>query len=138
MPEPLTLKLARDLEWLGCELEYQGMKHANEGFPEAGPTWEDFIRMRQGVLATIEKLERELKGTIKYNPATLVGVSYPLRDALDSLGILIEALEEIRAATVEAVHELPSKVRAFPQLVAIYLGVLGQQQGSGRRVSAPG
>lgn len=129
MPELLILKLARDLEWLGCELEYQGMKHANEGFPEAGPTWEVFIRKRQGVLATIEKLERELKGTIKYNPASLVGVSYPLGDALDSLGILIGALEEIRGATVEAIHELPAKVRAFPQLVAIYMGVLGQSAG---------
>jgi hypothetical protein len=135
MPESLILRLARDLEWLGCELEYQGMKHANEGFPEAGPTWEEFIRKRQGVLATIEKLERELKGTIKYNPATLVGVSYPLEDALDSLGILIEALEEIRGATVEAVHELPPKVRSFPQLVSIYLGVLGQ--GTGKRERLP-
>jgi len=135
MPESLILRLARDLEWLGCELEYQGMKHANEGFPEAGPTWEEFIRKGQGVLATIEKLERELKGTIKYNPATLVGVSYPLEDALDSLGILIEALEDIRGATVEAVHELPAKVRAFPQLVSIYLGVLGQ--GTGKRERLP-
>lgn len=137
MPEPLLVKLARELEWLGCELEYQGMKHANEGFPEAGTTWEEFVHMRQGVLSTIGKVERELKGSIKYNPASLVGVTYPLGAALDSLGILIEALEDIRAATDGAVHELPTKVRSFTQLVTLYAGVLGQQ-GSGRRASGPG
>lgn len=137
MAEPLILKLARDLEWLGCELEYQGMKHANEGFPQAGHTWEEFVRMRQGVLATIEKLERELKGSIKYNPARLVGVAYPLNDALDSLGVLIEAVEDIRASTVGAVHELPAKVRAFTQLTMAFLGVLGQQ-GSKSQPTSPG
>jgi hypothetical protein len=137
MAEPLILKLARDLEWLGCELEYQGKKHAHEGFPEAGQTWEEFVRMRHGVLATIEKLERELKGSIKYNPARLVGVAYPLSDALDSLAMLIEAVEDIRASTVGAVHELPAKVRAFTQLTLVFLGVLGQQ-GSKSQPTSPG
>ena len=125
MSEPLLLQLARDLEWLGCELEYQGKKHAHEGFPEAGPQWEEFIRMRQGVLATIEKVERELKSLVKYNPASLVGVTYPLGEALDAVGILIEALEGIRLTTVASVHELPERVRGFTQLVTMYLGALG-------------
>jgi hypothetical protein len=137
VPEPVLLQLARELEWLGCELEYQGMRHAHEGFPEAGPTWEEFVRMRQGVLATIEKLERELKGSIKYNPASVVGVAYPIQQALDSLAILIESLEEIRIAAVTAVHELPAKVRAFTQLVMVYLGVLGQPD-SAHRTASPG
>jgi len=37
MSEPLLMRLARDLEWLGCELEYQGKKHAEEGFPKLVP-----------------------------------------------------------------------------------------------------
>ena len=61
---PNLLRLAQDLEWLGCELEYQGMKHAQEGFPGAGPTWTAFVRMREGVLATIAKIERELKSSM--------------------------------------------------------------------------
>jgi len=134
MSEPLLLQLARDLEWLGCELEFQGKKHAHEGFPQAGPTWEEFIRMRQGVFATIEKVEREIKDSVKYNPTSLVGVNYPLGDALDAVGILIEALEDIRLATVASVHELPGKVRAFTKLVTMYLGALGRQA-SGKRVS---
>ena len=134
MPEPLLLQLARDLEWLGCELEYQGMKHAQEGFPEAGATWEEFIRQRQGVLATIQKLERELKTSVKYNPNALVGIRYPIGEALDAIGIQIEALEEIRGCAVGAVHELPTKVRGFTQLVQMYLGVIGQQ-GSGKQAT---
>ncbi|MBI4166645.1 MAG: hypothetical protein HY508_13015 [Acidobacteria bacterium] len=134
MSEPVILKLARDLEWLGCELEYQGMKHAHEGFPEAGPTWEAFVRQRQGVLATIEKLERELKSSVKYNPTSLVGVTYPIGEALDAIAIQIEALEDIRSSAVGAVNELPVKVRGFTQLVQMYLNVLGQQ-GSGKRPS---
>ena len=135
MPEPLILKLARDLEWLGCELEYQGMKHAQEGFPEAGATWEEFARQRQGVLATIEKLERELKASVKYNPASLVGGTYPIGEALDAIGIQIEALEDIRSAAEGAVGELPAKVRGFTQLVQMYLSVIGQQ-GSGKRAGS--
>ena len=131
------LQLARDLEWLGCELEYQGEKHAHEGYPEGGETWEGFVRMRRGVLATIEKLERELKVSVKYNPTSLVGVNYPLGDALDAIGILIKALEEIRVATTTSVHELPAKVRGFTQLVNIYLGVLGQQASGKRTSSSP-
>ncbi len=118
--------LARDLEWLGCELEYEGKKHALEGFPEAGATWEKFLRQRQGVLATIEKLERELKNSVKYNPASLVGVNYPLGEALDAIGIQIEALEDIRRAAGESVQELPVKVRGFTRLVEMYVIALGQ------------
>ena len=127
MPEPVLLQLARDLEWLGCELEYQGKKHAHEGFPEAGETWENFARMRRGVLATIEKIERELKTSIKYNPTTLVGVAYPIEEVLGAIAIQIQALEEIRIVATAAVHELPGKVRGFTRMVEIYLRSLGQQ-----------
>ena len=117
MPEPVLLQLARDLEWLGCELEYQGKKHAHEGFPDAGKTWEGFSRMRRGVLATIEKIERELMTSVKYNPASLVGVNFPVGEALDAIAVQIQALEEIRFAAIGAVHELPNKVRGFTRLI---------------------
>ena len=127
MSEPLLMRLARDLEWLGCELEHQGKKHAHEGFPEVGPTWEGFIRMQRGVVATIDKLEREFKGSVKYNPAALVGVDYPLDAALDAIGVQLAALEDIRNSAAYSVHELPAKVRGFTRMVETYLSALGQQ-----------
>lgn len=136
MPEPVLLQLARELEWLGCELEYQGKKHAHEGFPEAGETWEAFARMRRGVLATIEKIERELMTSVKYNPTSLVGVNYPLGEALDAIGVQIEALADIRLAAIGAVQELPVKVRGFTRLVDLYLNSLGQQA-SGKSTGRP-
>jgi len=83
--------------------------------------------MQRGVVSTIDKLERALKGSIRYNPAALVGVDYPLDAALDAIGVQLAALEDIRYAAVYAVHELPSKVRAFTRLVETYLNALGEQ-----------
>jgi hypothetical protein len=128
MAEPLLLQLARDLEWLGCELEYQGKKHALQGFPQVGETWETFARMQKGVIATVDKLERELKVSIKYNPAALVGVDYPLDEALDAIGLQLGALEDIRATAQFAVHELPAKVRGFTRMVETFLIALGQRE----------
>jgi hypothetical protein len=122
---PSLLRLAQDLEWLGCELEYQGMKHAQEGFPGAGPAWEAFVRMREGVLATITKIERELKASMTYNPKALVGVDFPLDAAMDAIGVQLAALQEIRSCADYSVHELPGKVRAFTRLVENYLTAIG-------------
>jgi len=127
MAEPQLLRLARDLEWLGCELEYQGMKHAQEGFPEEGPTWEAFARMQKGVLSTIDKLERELTTSIKYNPSALAGADNALDAALEAIGVQLAMLEDIRTCTTYFVHELPGKVRTFARLVEAYLTALGQR-----------
>ncbi len=121
------LRLAQDLEWLGCELEFQGMKHANEGFPGMGPTWQNFTRMQKGVLVTIDKLERELKTSVTYNPTPLVGVQYPLEDALEAISVQLAALEDIRHCAAYAVHELPEKVRNFTRMVDGYVKALGRQ-----------
>jgi hypothetical protein len=91
MPEPRLLQLAQDLEWLGCELEYVGHKHALEGFPESGQTWDQFREKQRGVLATADKVERELKNFVRFNPTRLVGVEYPIAQSLDSItGLLVE------------------------------------------------
>ena len=78
VPEPRILQLAYELEWLGCELEYYGQKHAHQGFPKAGEAWETFLEKQRGVLSTAEKIERELKSAIRFNPKSLVGIDYPL------------------------------------------------------------
>ena len=125
MRTPPMLKLAQDLEWLGCELEYQGMMHAHEGYPESGPTWEAFRRMQKGVLATIDKLERELKNSVTYNPSALVGVAFPLDATLDAIGVQLAALEDIRRCAEYSVSEMPNKVRSFTRMVESYLSAMG-------------
>jgi hypothetical protein len=121
MAEPTLLKLAQDLEWLGCELEYFGHKHALEGFPGSGPSWDLFCEKQRGVLATTDKIERELKNFVRFNPTRLVGVEYPITDTLDSITDLIGGAETIKQAAAFAVHELPPLVRRFAKMVESYL-----------------
>jgi len=125
MPVHKLLQLAQDLEWLGCELEHYGHLHAQEGFPESGPNWQAFLEKRDGVLKTAEKIERELKTAISFNPTALVGVEFPLDAALDAIGVQLSALEEIRHDAEYAVHELPTKVRTFTRMVQTYLNAVG-------------
>lgn len=121
MPGPPLLQLAQELEWLGCELEYYGHKHAEEGFPQSGPAWETFCEKQRGLLVTTDKIEREVKNAVRYNPARLVGVAYPLEDTFNSMADLIGAVEEIKQCSVFAVHALPPRVRAFTKMVEGYL-----------------
>ena len=125
MPVHRLRQLAQDLEWLGCELEHYGHLHAQEGFPESGPNWEAFLEKQRGVQTTADKIERELKAAISFNPTTLVGVEFPLEAALDAIGVQLAALEEIRQAAAFAVHELPVKVRTFSRMVETYLNAVG-------------
>ena len=129
MPEPLLLQLARELEWLGCELEYYGHLHAIRGFPESGPSWEAFREKRRGVLLTADKIERELKNEVRYDPTSLVGVAYPIDETLDSIAALLGAVEAIKQCCVFAVQVMPARVRAFTTLVAGYLHATGRMSG---------
>ncbi len=125
MAVPRILQLAQELEWLGCELEWQGKKHAHDGFPQSGPNWEAFLKSQRGVLATASKIEHELKSAVSYNPTAIVGVEYPLEAALDAIGVQLQALEDIKHCAVYAVDELPAKVRAFTRMVETYLSAVG-------------
>lgn len=119
------LQLAQDLEWLGCELEHIGHKHALEGFPESGETWAAFLEKQGGVLATADKLERELKGAVRFNPTELLGVDYPLEATLESITALLGAVEDIKGSAQIAVHELPNRVRNFTRMISTYLDAVG-------------
>ena len=81
--EAKLLQLAQDLEWLGCELEYLGQKHALQGFPNSGEAWMTFVEKQRGVLVTADKVERELKDAIRFNPTSLVGVEFPFEETLE-------------------------------------------------------
>ena len=126
MAEPPLLQLAQDLEWLGCELEHYGHEHAMAGFPESGPSWDEFCEKQRGVLVTADKIERELKGLVRYDPSRLVGVAFPLDEALDSVTALLEAVEEIKHCSVFAVQVIPSQVRAFTKMIEQFLQVTGR------------
>lgn len=123
-------QLARDLEWLGCELEYTGHQHAMQGFPQAGLAWQDFLRKQQGVLRTADKIERELKNAVRFNPQGLVdGVEFPIGTTLDSITDLLAAVEKIKWSAVFAVDALPAKVRTFTRKIESYLDETVTQQG---------
>jgi len=117
MGEPALLQLAQELEWLGCELEYCGHQHAEQGFPESGPGWDAFCEKQRGVLITADKLEHELKNAVRYDPSRLVGVAYPLEQTLDSITCLLGAVEEIKQCAVFSVQDLPSKVRVLTKMI---------------------
>jgi hypothetical protein len=129
MAEPRLLQLAEELEWLGCELEYLGHKHALEGFPESGPAWDLFREKQRGVLATTDKVERELKNFVRFNPTRLVGVEYPISESLNSITDLLARAENIKQAAAVAVHELPPLVRGFTKMVEGYLEAVGDTKG---------
>lgn len=129
MPEPPLLQLAQNLEWLGCELEHYGHQHAMQGFPHLGPLWETFCEKQRGVLVTADKIERELKNAVRYNPSRLVGMEYPLDEALDSIAALMEQVEEIKHCSVYAVEVIPSRVRAFTKIIEEYLHAVGNVVG---------
>jgi hypothetical protein len=127
--EPLLLQLAQDLEWLGCEIEHEGHQHAMSGYPQSGPIWDTFCEKQRGVQVTTDKIERELKSAVRYNPSRLVGVEYPLDETLDSIAALLEAVEEIKHCSVFAVHVMPRRVRAFTKMVDGYLQATGKVVG---------
>jgi hypothetical protein len=121
------LQLAQDLEWLGCELDHYGQQHALLGFPESGPSWDTFCEKQRGVLATADKIERELKNAVRYNPTGLVGVEFPLDETLDSIAALLGAVEEIKHCCVFDVQVIPPKVRAFTRMIVEYLHAMGNE-----------
>ena len=123
------LQLANDLEWLGCELEHYGHQHAMLGYPESGENWDAFCEKQRGVQVTADKVERELKNAVRYNPSQLVGGAFPLDEALDSIAALLELVEEIKHCSAFAVQEVPSKVRAFTKMIEQYLHATGKVRG---------
>ncbi len=123
------MQLAQDLEWLGCELEHYGHRHAMEGYPESGPSWEGFCEKQRGVLVTADKIVRELKNAVRYNPSQLVGVDYPVEEALDSVTALMGEVEEIKHCSVFEVQAIPPRVRAFTKLVGQYLDATAKMPG---------
>jgi hypothetical protein len=115
MKDERLLRLAQQLEWLGCEAGFYGAQ-------SSGPSAEAFLERQGEVLATVEKIERELKGAVRFNLSALVGVEYcPLEETFDSISELLGAVEDVKRSAVFSIPELPSKVRQFSRLVEGYV-----------------
>ena len=98
------------------------------GFPHRGEIWDTFCAKQRGVQVTVDKIERELKNAVRYNPSPLVGLDYPLDENLDSIAAFLGAVEEIRRCCVYAVHAIPPRVRAFTKMVEEYLLIMAEDQ----------
>lgn len=113
------MQLAQDLEWLSRRL--RPMPDGDRSETLHGPAEELLPENQRSIIATADKIARELLSTIRFDPTRLVGVGCPIEDTIDSMADLIAALEEIKQDAVAAPAELPVRVRAFNQMIAEYL-----------------
>ena len=130
MGDTELLRLAHGLEWLGSELDYCRRQYAQAGSPGEGPAWNALLEHQRCVLLTADKIEHQLKHSVPFNPAALLNIEFPLEDALDLVGDLLESVEEIKQAAVTQVHEVPPKTRSFHRMVENYLSALSGQPDS--------
>lgn len=112
--EVKLMQLAQDLEHLGAEAFFYGQR-------AAGPALSDFLQKQREVMRTADKIERELAGEIRFNPARLIGIEYPLDEEIDSITDLLAGLEEIKECAVNSVDQLPGKTRTFAKLLENHL-----------------
>jgi hypothetical protein len=112
--EVKLMQLAQDLEHLGTEACFYGQR-------AAGPALNNFLEKQREVMRTADKIGRELAGEIRFNPARLIGIEYPLEDEIDSISDLLAGLEDIKDSAVNSVEELPVKTRLFAKRLENHL-----------------
>lgn len=105
------LQLAQELDWQVMDLSHAGERSA------AGLSEEAVETRQRHVLATTDKIQRELLATVRFDPLRLVGVGGPISDTLDSLAELLVALDKVRQETTGSAGSLPSTVRSFQGLL---------------------
>jgi hypothetical protein len=105
------LQLAQELDW-----QVMGLNQAGER--PVSSAADDAIESRQrNVLATADKIQRELLATVRFDPLRLVGVGGPIGETIDSLAELLLALDKVRQEATGSVSSLPSTVRSFQGLL---------------------
>jgi hypothetical protein len=106
MAAQTLVHLAQDLERLAYEEEYIG-RHA---LPASLTV---FLEKQRELVSTVNKIERQLSTEVRFNPAPLIGIDYPIEDALECVSGLVNQLEEIRSCASQNVSQLPEKVGEF-------------------------
>jgi hypothetical protein len=125
------LQLGQELDWQVLQLRRAGSEATTETvFEDAfGPALDDvpdeklsdaMIERQRAVIATADKIQRELLSTVRFDPLRLVGVGGPIAATLDSVADLIVAIDEIRRDATSNIGGLPSTVRSFQGLLRGY------------------
>jgi hypothetical protein len=112
--EVKLMQLAQDLQQLSAEALFYGQRAAGSGL-------NDFLEKQREIIRTADKIGRELAGEIRFNPARLIGIEYPLEQEIDSISNLLTGLEDIKDSVVNAVDDLPTKARVFAKLLENHL-----------------
>jgi len=103
------LQLAQELDWQVLEVRRARIEWQNVG--------ESLEMRQQAVLATADKIQRELLTTVRFDPLRLVGVGGPIAATIDNLGDLLLALDEVRQNAIADAGTLPASVRSFKGLL---------------------
>lgn len=108
------VQFAQELESLSFDASFYAQKR---------DAWaaDALLEKQRELLATVDKVERELKGAVRFNLTALVGVAFPLEWTLDAIAELLAGVEEIRESAVSGAEDLPPKVREFSRLVENYV-----------------
>lgn len=108
----LLLQLAQELDWQALELRRSGLEMEVHGGCEE-TTQENTRR----VIATADKIQRELLASVRFDPLRLVGVGGPIAATLDSVSELLVAIDAVRQNAITRASDLPSSVRSLQGLL---------------------
>jgi hypothetical protein len=121
------LQLGQELDWQVLQLRRAGAEAPVETSGEDAfgpviedPTAETLLEVQRAVIATADKIQRELLSTVRFDPLRLVGVGGPIAATLDAVADLIVAIDEIRRDATSDIGGLPSTVRSFQGLLRGY------------------
>jgi hypothetical protein len=108
----LLLQLGQELDWQALELRRSDLEM--EG---AAGDQEPIRDSQRRVIATADKIQRELLASVRFDPLRLVGVGGPIGATLDSVSELLVAIDAVRQNALTRANELPSSVRSLQGLL---------------------
>ncbi len=124
------LQLGQELDWQVLQLRRAGSEAPAEIAPAGpddvldpaidDPAAETLVERRRAVIATADKIQRELLSTVRFDPLRLVGVGGPIAATLDTVADLVVAIDEIRRDATSNIGGLPTTVRSFQGLLRGY------------------
>lgn len=121
----LLLQLGQELDWQVLQLRRAAPQPPGDTEDSLGPApgdalSETIIEWQQAVIATADKIQRELLSTVRFDPLRLVGVGGPIAATLDAVADLIVAIDKIRRDATSNIGGLQSTVRSFQGLLRGY------------------
>ena len=108
----LLLQLGQELDWQALELRRSDLEVEIQGGAQ-----EAIQDKQRRVIATADKIQRELLASVRFDPLRLVGVGGPIGATLDSVSELLVAIDAVRQNALSRANELPSSVRSLQGLL---------------------